>query len=352
MAAPRRKPSTPLIEHLASSPERFEFHQAVRLLELMGLSSGEGNPVGAHSPPAAESVDFRVHPSLAYATSAIRACKVDTEEGAALARLDVTFTGLIGSAGVLPPHYSELILARQLHRDTALRDFLDILHRRTLALIHRGWRKTAFPFAFELEAQQQLDHDQFTVGLLSLVGLGTKSLRRRQAVNDLAFAFAGGAYANQVKSAVALAGILSATFAVPFDVEQLVGSWMEIPVNEQSTLLRYGEAPAERHTLGGGISIGTRVWDVQSRLRLVAGPMTLSQFQFFADESPGRIRVMAMARSFVGDAIQVDLECILAEDECPGIQLGDGQRIGRDAWLEHAPRPDEQRSARFPLVLV
>ena len=352
MAAPSRKPSTPLIASLTASPGQFEFHQAVRLVELQGLSSGDGEPVGADAPPDRESVSFRVHPSLAHASAAIRTCREGDRGAGRNAEFDVTFAGLIGAAGVLPQQYSELVLARQTQRDSTLRDFLDVLHRRTIALFHRAWRKSHFPFAFELEVQQQVDHDQFTVALLSLVGLGGKTLQRRQAIDDLAFAHTGGAFANQVRSAAGLAGALSATFEVPFAVEQFVGSWMQIPSDEISALLKHREPPGERHYLGGGFTLGTRVWDVQSGIRLVAGPLTMEEFSFFADEAPGRLRVMGMARTYLGDANRVDLELVLAEGESPGVVLGSDQRLGANCWLEHRAQPPARRTARFALAAV
>lgn len=350
MATESRKQSTPLIDSIVSAPGRFEFHQAVRLIELQGITEGTGEPVGSAAAPDEEAVDLRVHPSLAYASAAIRASKGPAAERRALAQLDVTFAGLIGAASVLPPHYSELVHARQVERDTSLRDFLDVLHRRTLGLFQRAWRRVHFPFAFELASRHRLEHDAFTSALLSLSGLGSESLRRRQAVNDLVFAYNVGGSANQVKSAAALEQALSATFGVPFKVAQFIGSWLDLPKESRSSLLSKGEAGAARHALGQGLTLGSRVWDIQGRIRLIVGPLKLSQFQFFANESPGRIRVMAMIKALAGDLIEADLECVLAGNESPGITLSGERRLGVDTWLETAAPAERPRTARFKLT--
>lgn len=351
MATESRKQSTPLIESIVSAPERFDFHQAVRLIELQGLAQGAAEPVGASAAPDDEAVDLRVHPSLAYATAAIRASRGAASEGKALAQLDVTFAGLVGAASVLPPHYSELVHARQVERDTSFRDFLDVFHRRTLGLFQRAWRRVHFPFAFELASRHRLEHDAFTGALLSLSGLGSESLRHRHAVSDLAFAFNAGGCANQIKSAAALEQALSATFGVPFKVQQFIGSWLEVPDESRSSLLSRGETGTARHALGRGLTLGSRVWDIQSRVRLIVGPLTLSQFQFFANENPGRIRVMSMVRALAGDLIEADLECTLAEQESPGIPLDAQRRLGVDTWLESSTAQPGPRTARFNLTL-
>jgi len=350
MATESRKQNTPLIRSIVSAPERFDFHQAVRLIELQGVDDGVAEPVGSSAAPLEEAVELRVHPSLAYATAAIRASEGESEHGQALAQLEVTFAGLIGAAGVLPPHYSELVHARRVQRDDAFRDFLDVIHRRTLGLFQRAWRKVHFPFAFELEARRRLEHDAFTSALLSLSGLGSSSLRKSQAVNDLVFAFNAGTCSNQVKSAAALERALVATFNVPFRVVQFVGSWLDLPGRSQSTLLSRSETGEARHALGDGLTLGSRVWDVQSRIRLVVGPLKLTQFNFFANENPGRIRVMALVRSFAGDLIEADLECALAKGESPGISLDGCRRLGVDSWLEKTPAAPVPRVARFKLT--
>ena len=349
MATESRKQSTPLIESIVSAPGRFEFHQAVRLIELQALAEGAAEPVGSAAAPDMEAVDLRVHPSLAYATSAIRASRGPTGSSRALAQLDVTFAGLIGAASVLPSHYSELIHARQVERDTSFRDFLDVLHRRTLGLFQRAWRRVHFPFAFELAARHQLEYDAFTKALLSLSGLASESLRQRQAVNDLAFAYNVGGSANQVKSAAALERALSSTFGVPFTVVQFVGSWLDLPEESRSSLLSKGEAGTARHALGQGLTLGSRVWDVQGRIRLVVGPLTFSQFQFFARESPGRTRISALVSAFAGNLIEADLECVLATEESPGIRLDGTRRLGNDTWLESASPAHGPRAATFKL---
>ena len=61
------------------------------------------------------------------------------------------------------------------------------------------------------------------------------------------------------------------------------------------------------------------------------------------------VRVLALVRAFLGDAIEHDLECRLAPKESPGIRLGESNRLGVDTWLERDEFPDAERTARFAL---
>ncbi len=45
------------------------------------------------------------------------------------------------AAGVLPHHYTELVIRRLQLRDTSLRDFLDVFHHRALSFFYRAWKK-------------------------------------------------------------------------------------------------------------------------------------------------------------------------------------------------------------------
>lgn len=352
MAPPSRRSSPDLITALTEWPGRFDFHQAVRLVELLGLSRGDREPVGGAAPPEREAAAFRVHPSLAYPCAPIR--EVATSSGAddPLVEFQVTFAGLIGVAGVLPKHYSELAISREVERDSTLRDFLDLFHQRTLALFQRVWCRYAFPFAFEQSARHRGELDPFTSSILALIGLGTPALRRRQAVDDLTLAFNAAAYARGARPAGTLAGLLTATFGVPFRVEQFIGEWVDVSAEDRSSLLRADEVPDERHALGAGFMLGTRVWDVQSKLRLVAGPLTFEEMEFFAEPAPGRIGVLGMTRGFLGDGLEYDLECVLAEGQSPGVVLGEIRRLGMDSWLESAPSPPAERCASFALDTI
>jgi type VI secretion system protein ImpH len=76
MAAAGRGTDSPLTQLLFDEPYRFEFFQAVRLLER--LNPGRG-PVGRDGDPRDEAARFRAHASLAFPPSQI--CRIDEAGG-------------------------------------------------------------------------------------------------------------------------------------------------------------------------------------------------------------------------------------------------------------------------------
>ncbi|HEX5271052.1 MAG TPA: type VI secretion system baseplate subunit TssG, partial [Gemmataceae bacterium] len=156
MAATRggTTPVTPspraLADRLFAEGYAFDFFQAVRLLEALY----PGRQVGGTEEP----VRFRAWQSLSFPPSAVAGLRPpDSEEVPAV--MTVAFLGLTGPSGVLPRHYTELLL--RLQRDargperTALRDWLDMFNDRLIALFYRAWRKYRFWLAYERRGHEQ-----------------------------------------------------------------------------------------------------------------------------------------------------------------------------------------------------
>src|ERR1051325_2219467 len=126
----------------------FDFFQAVRLLERL---YPQRQPEGRGGPPAAEQVRFRAHLSLAFPPSSIYEL-VKAPEGSPH-QMTQAFMGLTGPSGVLPRHYTELLLSLNRYakhaEKHALRGWFDVFNHRMIALFYRAWEKYRFALAFE-----------------------------------------------------------------------------------------------------------------------------------------------------------------------------------------------------------
>ncbi|PYS77306.1 MAG: type VI secretion system baseplate subunit TssG, partial [Acidobacteria bacterium] len=106
----------PVEDWLYEEPYRFDFFQAVRLLEMADSTSA---PVGEGAEPAREAVRFKSAVGLAFAASDVADVRPPTGTGGA-AEMTVNFMGLAGAMGPLHMPSTELIVERAWRRDTSL----------------------------------------------------------------------------------------------------------------------------------------------------------------------------------------------------------------------------------------
>ena len=127
-------------------------------------------------------------------------------------------------------------------------------------------------------ACEEGERDLFSRHLLSLLGLGTDGLRDRQAVPDDTLIYYAGLLAQRPRSAQALQQILADYFEVPVKIEQFAGGWYRL---DRETQCRLAEGNSESEELGFGAVVGDEVWNQQSKVRIVLGPLTLERYADF-----------------------------------------------------------------------
>src|SRR5262245_42205571 len=115
-------------------------------------------PVGLAGPPPREVVRFRALPSLEFPASMLYTLLPATAEQP-LPTMLVTFLGLHGPSGVLPRHYTDMVLRLERERRgeerRALRDWFDLFNHRFISLFYRAWEKYRFWLAHERGEQNR-----------------------------------------------------------------------------------------------------------------------------------------------------------------------------------------------------
>lgn len=319
-------------ELLHTEAFRFDFFQAVRLLQLL---LPEREAVGYDGDPATEVVRFRTDPSLASPPSAVRALEQGENANFPL-QMTVSLLGLTGCSGVLPYHYTAWLLQQRRCKDPearAFQDLLDLFSHRVLSLLYRAWEKYRFPVAYERTAAQGEKDSGFTHYLFSLIGMGTAGLRGRLGIPDDALLSCAGLLAQRPRSASALEGVLREFFEVPVQVEQCVGQWLPLDEEQWS---RVSDHPSN-NALGGEAVLGSRVWSQQSKFRLRLGPLTFSQFCRFLPCGDVFLPLVQLTRFFVGQEFDFDVQLVLGTNEVPECRLGEKRdlapRLGWTSWL-------------------
>jgi type VI secretion system protein ImpH len=333
MATPDGREGVGLNEQLRREAYRFDFFQAVRLLECLARDEGRTRrgAVGHDHAPDEEIVRFRASPSLSFPASAIT--RLQESPGP---QLSVTFLGLTGPQGVLPPHYTTLLLRRARDKDYSLRDFLDLFNHRAVSLFYRAWEKYRLPQGYE-RARLDGTEDLVTGGLYCLAGFGTAGLRGRLALDDEVFLFFSGHFAHYPRSAAALEAMLEDYFAVPVRVEQAQGQWLELDEADRTLLPGGDDEPGLHCAVGVDLIVGERVWDVQSKFRVRLGPMSRAAFHRFLPGGDALRAVCQLARTYAGPDLDFDVQPTLRADEVPACRLSaeepEVQCLGWDAWL-------------------
>jgi len=298
----------PLNQELFDEPYRFEFFQAVRLLEKL---YPERMPVGREAKIKSEIVRFRSRISLNFPASEIHEFKESFDEFTEEQRLEmfVNFMGVIGVSGVMPTHYTELVMDRIRYGDTAMWSFLDMFTHRAVSLFFRAWEKYRFPVQYER------GKDDFTSYLFDFAGLGTKGLRGRMALEDESLLPYSGLIAQKPHSASALMQILSDYFGITAKIRQFFGQWLDL---EKESVTELG---AKNSMLGRNVIIGTRIWEQQSKFRLVLGALTFKQFQAFLPNGTAHKPLTSIVRFMVGLEFDFDVQLVLKAKEVPGTIL-------------------------------
>lgn len=324
-----------LNQKLFDEPYRFEFFQAVRLLEKV---FPERAPVGREALPSKEVARFRSHPSISFPPSEVHELREVTDDFTGEQKLEVivNFMGMIGPVGVLPTHYTELVMDRLRYRDSALYAFVDIFSHRAISLFFRAWEKYRFPVSYER------GKDDFTEYLFDFVGLGTRGLRGRLNLDDESLLPYSGLIGQKPHSSTALGQMLSDYFNVPVKINQFTGQWLKL---DDESITRLGEANSQ---LGWNTVVGTRVWDDQSKFRVIFGALKFTEFQAFLPNGTAYKPMKSIIRFMVGEELDFDVQLKLKAREVPGTVLTTRAKrrpmLGWASFLKTKPfkKDDEQ----------
>jgi type VI secretion system protein ImpH len=357
--------------HLFEAGFDFNFFQAVRVLERL---APQRCPVGRAGPPQSEVVRFRAHQSLSFPASSI----YDIQPASAslsVPTMSVAFMGLTGPSGILPQHYTELLL--RLERDgkgpekNALRAWLDLFNHRLVSLFWRAWEKYRFSIRYERGEYAGQEPDTFTEALFSLVGLGLPSLRNRLRVvtrieeggitreqrlariDDVSLLHYSGFFAHRPRCAVALEALLHDYFGFDVRVHQFHGQWLCLePVNQS----RLGAAGGNCQ-LGVDLVAGERVWDVQGKFRVRLGPLHYAAFdEFLPDRSPRPARkalflLVHLVRLYAGPELDFDVQLVLRAEDVPECRMTadetGGSRLGWNTWVRSQAMSHDAADAVF-----
>jgi len=361
MGSTNGRASAPLSRRLVDESGRFDFFQAVRLLERLARretapAERPRYPVGQDYPPAQEAVRFRGLASHSFPAAAIVRIQEDAAQAMGQRRppeMTVPALGLFGPQGALPRHYTSLVIARIRDKDYALRDFLDLFNHRLVSLFYRAWEKYRFFLGYERSHLDEAEAEEpFTQAVYCLVGMGTRGLRRRMEFDDEALLYYAGHFVQGPRGAVSLEILLADYFQLPVEVRQFQGQWLYLDPGDCSALPGAGPR-GQNNQLGRSLIAGQRVWDVEGKFRVRLGPLGYRDFRRFMPSGESLKPLCRMLRHYAGAQFEFDVQLVLLAGEVPWCRLGgdtaDPARLGWNTWIRSGPFEHDVDDAVFTL---
>lgn len=327
MAAYGWRTDRAVAEQLFAEPWRFDFFQAVHLLErLLPRAARVGETSGIRPEP----VRFRSSLMAAFPASEIDRLALGARAGEA-PEMVVNFMGLAGGFGPLPPPFTEHLLARARRGDTAGRDFLDVFNHRLVSLFYRARGRHRLSLTRGTPGDSS-----FALYLFALVGLAMAELRGRMPFPDRALLHYAGLLAQAPRSIHGLERLLADYFGVPVKGVPLEGRWLAIDPAERTRLGVAGRNQA----LGRGAVIGRRAWDQQAGIRLVLGPLGFDRFREFLPDGNASRRLQALVAFYSECPLEPEYRLVLRAEEVPATRLGrrHGAKLGWTSFLTTRPR--------------
>lgn len=322
MAGTNRKSVPTIKDILIKEPYRFEFHQAIKLLEYLHPNA---IPFGETVNPQDEvaTVKSRIYlESMASDIYSLVGFTLDTGPAYDPPVLNVNFMGIAGIQGPLPFPYTEMLIQRERNGDESLKDFLDIFNHRLISILHRIRKQ----YLISLNACSP-EKTEIAVGLRALLGLGQTSLQDRLLVPDRSLLDYAGLYWTRPPSAHGLECIIGSYFHIPVRVEKCVGRWRLLSKDQQTRIGLKGQW----QKLGQGAVIGTRVWGQNNHFRLHLGPIDTEQLDLFLPNGKGFQRMQDLVKLYVGPTM--DFSITYSVKEPPSTQLTQKSYLGWRSWI-------------------
>ncbi len=344
MSTQGRRKNVSVIDQLTENPYAFQFFQAVRLLERAAHYNGSeshqvSKPIAGFVPPKKEVVRLHSLSSLSFPSSEIVRIQKNHGKNKNQWHMQVALMGLTGAMGVLPYHYTELILRRHKMKDESLSHFFDLFNHRTLSLFFQA--STRYRLALEYERKKLNpplieERDTQTQALLSLIGLGTRNLTDRQFTRDESLVYYGGLLSQTVRPTTGLAQMLQRHFDIPVKIQEFIGQWQELIDDVRTTLPSISQPSGRNACLGRSAMLGRRGWFAQGKFRVILGPLNRQQFYSFAPGTNTLKALNELVRFYAGLEYDYDFMIRIRRADLPAkvsLNRKAPPIIGWDSWL-------------------
>lgn len=314
---------TAYLNQIASQPYKFDYFSVLRQLEAV---YGHRTLLGKASSPKSEPIRITQEATLSFAPRNIHALRITHSH----VEISIHGFGLFGPSGPLPLHMTEYAYERKhQYGDHSWIGFANMLQHRLALLFYRAWANGQSIHSVDKNAQ-----DTFGTFISSLNSL---SFRQKygpttQIIHEYATRSFAGFISTQSKSADNLQHILEHYFHAPVYISTNIGRWVKVAEHEQSSL---GNS---NFSLGDGLLLGNKLYDIKSKFRITIGPLNLKEYQSFFKKSYNTERLHEWVLLLLGQEFQWDIQPVLSQSEVPKFGLKGKNQLGLSTWLGRVNR--------------
>lgn len=314
---------------LARDTPGFGLFQALRLID----SAHPDRPgLGRSLRPGDDAVRLGQRPRLDF-TSAELAEYRPASDGRP-ARLVVNVPGLLGPNGPMPLYFLEYTHNRLVHAgDPTLVGFLDIFQHRQLSLFYRAWAAAQPVVGLDRGPARAEGYAHYVASLSGLspptsMPAATPTAMPRACVDELDKLQFCALLATRTRHASGLGLLLSRYLCVPVAIRQFVGLWLRLSRRDRTALRGHAGS-----TLGEGLVVGKRVWDRQSKFRIVIGPVGKSEMHRLLPGAASHRRLVEWVDLYTGGLLLWDIELRLKPEAAIGMRFDGRARLAYTSWL-------------------
>lgn len=323
-----------VLDALEAAPQRFDFFAAVRAVER---AAAEQPRLGRALNPLQEPIALAHHASADFPRTTVEGFDRRADKPSRQPRLRSYHLGLTGPMGPMPYYITELaIYERERRGPKPLGDFLDLVSSRLLQFFYRAWADSQ-PCA---QADRPAD-DGFAAQLGAVSGAAdlrfVSAAERPEAQPGHFDAWArlglAGHFAG-LRSASAVADVLSAVLATPVRIVEGVGRWREIPGADRTRLGGVGSQ------LGLGATLGSRFFATEWDVCIVLGARDMATLTDLLPGGRTHGFLSECATAILPGHIQWTARIEIDESEIRPARLqagATGARLGQTGWI--APNP-------------
>lgn len=297
------------LQQILEAPTEFDFYQAVYQFQLQLSQQNKGFKVGHDAIPSEELIRFKADQHLGFPGQAISQVdpKVSQHAGKQAADMHVSFMGMTGPSGVMPQHYTELVLERLRLKDSGMRDFYDLFNHRLISLFYRAWEK--YRFAVNYDSSEKGSSDSFTHVLNQLSG---ESANNR---------YYSGFNQRKSPSAESLRRMLEDFTGCTVEINSFEGRWQFLANSEQTRMVSRAMPEGQYAQLGVDASIGCKVWDINSSITINIKPSKKASVASFLPGEPGYLPLKELVASYLGKSVKHKIYLEIKQQDAPKAQL-------------------------------